>query len=198
MTGDTPNDTAGPPSKALSSKRPLPWSENPVIKRLKAGEEVKTYDECTIENISIRVAMIRNRCILRNVSLESSFCNNSQLFNSTIQSTTLHRSILFDCTWNETIATKHCQIIDKPLAFRRFPAEIRALIFEGAVEYNSEKVDCQGFSGMPPLVVALRGDPLLYREALAQFYKNNEFTYFGPFGLRAPQVAVERIQSLSI
>jgi hypothetical protein len=198
MAGDTPNDTASPPPKALSNKRPLPWSQNPVIKRLKAGEEVKTYDECTIENISIRVAMIRNKCILRNVSLESSFCNNSQLFNSTIQSTTLHRSILFDCTWNETIAMKHCQIIDRPLAFRRFPTEIRALIFEGAVEYNSENADRQGHFGMPPLVVALRGDPLLYSEVLAQFYKKNEFTYFGPFGLRAPQVAVERIQSLSI
>jgi hypothetical protein len=198
MTGGTSNDPAGPPSRALSNKRPRPWSENPVIKRLKAGEEVKTYEECTIENTSIRVAMIRNKCILRNVSLKNSFCNNSQLFNSTIQSTTLHRSILFDCTWNESIAVKHCQIIDKPLAFRRFPAEIRALIFEGAVEYNCEEAEHLRISGMPPLVVALRGDPLLYSEALAQFYKNNEFTYFGPFGLRAPQVAVERIQSLSI
>jgi hypothetical protein len=145
--------------------------------------------------------MIRNECTLRKVTIENSFTNNSQLFNSTIYGTTLHRCILFDCTWDQTVKMKHCQIVDRPLSFRRFPVEIRALIFGEVVEYNSKDFRRHNVHyRMPHLIIALRGDPLLHNEALNLFYKTNEFVYRGPNGFRPHQVsaALHRVQRLSI
>lgn len=96
---------------------------------------------------------------------------------------------------------KHCQIVNKPLSFRRFPVEIRALIFEKAVEYKSE--DFRRYNvhyRMPHLIVALRGDPLLHNEALNLFYKTNDFVYRGPNGVQPHRVAavLHRVQKMSI
>ena len=163
---------------------------HPVLHLLKNGEKVETYENCTIEDASIHLVRFRNNCLFRRINISDSLCNNSQFMNSAIRGTILNHCILFDCTWDEKTTLKHCQTITAPLAFRRFPAEIRALIFEEAVEWDGK---------MPNLVVALRGDPQLYREALGRFSKKNEFIYAGPNAIiAAPRAAIERIESLSI
>jgi hypothetical protein len=55
-----------------------------------------------------------------------------------------------------------------PLSLRRFPPEIRHMIFCDCVHFKDGKT--------PAILVALRGDPELYYEALQLFYERNYFT----------------------
>ena len=59
-----------------------------------------------------------------------------------------------------------CQVTFSPLALRRFPPEIRSLIFAHTAEYNGKT---------PNIIKALRGDEELYCEALELMYKVSTF-----------------------
>jgi hypothetical protein len=55
-----------------------------------------------------------------------------------------------------------------PSALRKVPPEVREMIFRYCVDFTDGET--------PPLIVALRGDKKLYREAMRLFYKFNFFT----------------------
>ncbi|KAF8849578.1 hypothetical protein BDZ45DRAFT_680434 [Acephala macrosclerotiorum] len=96
--------------------------------------------------------------------------DNCKLFNCTIQKSSLLTSRIHEC---KTISSSmsHCQTTSSPLAFRRFPAEIREMIFQGCITNatNSHK-------RTPKILIALRCDPEIYQEALRCYYKLNSFT----------------------
>jgi hypothetical protein len=80
-------------------------------------------------------------------------------------------------TNNSTLATEfpgldtalaQFEITSSPKAclFRKFPPEIREIIFKEAIEWDGK---------MPNLIVALRGDPELYFEAHEVLCKSNVF-----------------------
>lgn len=149
--------------------RPRPPPQHPVLGRLQRGENVKTYENHTIENTGIREVVLRDHCLVRRVEVDTSIANNCQFVYSTLRGINkLHRCVLFDCLVGSRTTLNHCQVITATLGFRRFPVEIRVLIFLKAIDWKGTT---------PPLVIALRGDPQLYREALEQLYKNNWFTY---------------------
>jgi hypothetical protein len=54
-----------------------------------------------------------------------------------------------------------------PLALRRFPPEIRAMIFTGCIHFGGFKT--------PAIIITLRGDKQMYEEAIQIFYKLNSF-----------------------
>jgi hypothetical protein len=54
----------------------------------------------------------------------------------------------------------------KACLFRKFPPEVREIIFDEAIEWDGKT---------PALIVALRGDPVLYFEALEVLSKSNVF-----------------------
>jgi hypothetical protein len=60
-----------------------------------------------------------------------------------------------------------CIVTTSPLALRKFPPEIREMIFQRCIDTRDNK--------SPSIIIALRGDKELYREAIKVFYKLNFF-----------------------
>ncbi len=61
----------------------------------------------------------------------------------------------------------NCTMTSSPLAFRKFPPEIRAMIFNGCIHFGGFKT--------PAIIIALRGDKEMYEEDIQIFYKLNLF-----------------------
>ena len=59
----------------------------------------------------------------------------------------------------------NCSMTSSPLAIRKFPPEIRAMIFAGCINNVGYKT--------PTILKALRGDKEMYEEAIQIFYKLN-------------------------
>jgi hypothetical protein len=125
--------------------------------------------KCRYNNVELRNMTIRD-CSLRYVQIHgsvihSSTFDNCQLFNCTVFDSNLLESELHE-TKIMGCSLKSCKSTASPLAFRKFPPEIREMIFQR----------CIGFNGnTPPLFIALRGDQELYKEALGVFCKLNYF-----------------------
>jgi hypothetical protein len=106
-------------------------------------------------------AIITNGLIQRcseiwNAELHRMVVHSSDIINSTIARSGLYTSALHKCKLtNNTI--RDSEITTSPLALRRFPPEIRQVIFREALG---------GMVYTPELIIALRGDPQLYFEAL--------------------------------
>jgi hypothetical protein len=86
-------------------------------------------------------------------------------------------------------------ITKSPLAFNKFAPELRCQIFSYCLEWANTK------ARTPNLIIALRGDPTLYHEALDLFYKANTFnmSYENKRGRELMESsAFEGIQKLSL
>jgi hypothetical protein len=178
-----------PYPKTIPMPPKSPTYLHPLVLRVQNNEYVETRKDCIIEAESVTMVWFKDDCLLRVVTTNDCLVNDSQFFNSTINRSILKNCVLFDCTWDEETTMEHCQVITETLAFRRFPSVVRTLIFEHAVEGNGV---------MPPLIVALRGDQQLYREALNVFSKKNEFVYCGLKLADTNHAAIARIYSLSL
>jgi hypothetical protein len=105
-----------------------------------------------------------NSCEIKDSTLGDISDHNSSISTCQIDNTKLHFSKLYSCE----ISQDTQQISCKPLStFRRFPPEIRTMIFSHAIKPTSE---------LPPLITAFRGDQLLYHEALEYIHKTQGFT----------------------
>jgi hypothetical protein len=109
-------------------------------------------------------SVFRASSTLTNLALSHCTFNDVLLKSCTIRAGILHHYILFDCDIGNSVF-KHCQFVKAPLALRRFAPEIRAIIFEHVI-----KDDCT-FGKIPALVKSLRGDQVLYKEAVHALYK---------------------------
>jgi DNA repair exonuclease SbcCD nuclease subunit len=137
---------------------------NTLLQRLENGEEVRVYEGGkTIKNATINDAIFRENCTLDHAAINNSIFNDVKLKHSIIQHCVLHYCVLEFCTASNSVL-KHCQVIKSPLALRRFAPEIRMLIFDYVIE---------GHGKTPKLVKALRGDQVMYREALEVLYKKS-------------------------
>ncbi|KAE9378883.1 hypothetical protein N431DRAFT_460208 [Stipitochalara longipes BDJ] len=152
---------------------------NTLLARLSAGFEAPTYSSVTLSPYptngnptnpntlptSIRSSLFRASSSLSNLTLYNCIFNNVLLRHCIVVNGILHNCILIDCKIRNSVVKK-CQVVNKPLALRRFPAEIREIIFEYA---SSAQIGQEG--KIPNLVKALLGDQVLYHEAIEAMYK---------------------------
>jgi hypothetical protein len=127
-------------------------------------------EDSTLSGVTIRKTMVKN-CVLRYVEIHTSTISNStlehcQLFNSTIDNGSAEDTMIHECKFRG-LKMKRCKVTTSPLGLRRFPPEIRAMIFEYSTPWDSNKAKT------PEILVALRGDCELYEEAIKTFYKQN-------------------------
>lgn len=84
---------------------------------------------------------------------------NCNIWNSEVSNVVIHANN----KWSNT-STNRCVTIQSPLAFRKFPPELRETIFRQAILEYIGLFD--GYRTTTPLIAALRGDPALYLEAV--------------------------------
>ncbi|KAL5326607.1 hypothetical protein ACEPPN_004294 [Leptodophora sp. 'Broadleaf-Isolate-01'] len=103
---------------------------------------------------------------LRGCDISLSTLDDCKLSNCTVSECDLVNSALHETKFAKS-SMENCKVITSPLALRRFCPELRKLIFERCIH------SCDNTS--PVLLVALRGDPELYYEAMKCFYRLNKF-----------------------
>jgi hypothetical protein len=103
-------------------------------------------------------------CSIRDSTLHSTCSHNSSISQCQINSSKLHFSNLHSCQISPETQQTSCA----PLStLRRFPPEIRTMIFAYAIKPTSE---------LPPLITAFRGDKVLYYDTLEYIHKTQGFT----------------------
>jgi hypothetical protein len=133
---------------------------------------IATLLNCTVTSQNLHKATLSN-CTLRNVELHNSTVTGSTLrncclYDCTIHTSKLHKSFIFGAK-----AMLKCELNDTEICaslpeLKKFSVEVREMIFKEVLEgcWNGKA---------PGLLVALRGHPDLYFEALAIFRKVNTF-----------------------
>jgi uncharacterized protein YjbI with pentapeptide repeats len=144
-------------------------------------------ENSTLSGLTIRKTILRN-CVLRHVKIHASTISNSlyhctvhtstiseecslekcNVLNSTISGCTAIDSDIHESTFTK-VKMNRCNITTSPLALRRFPPEIRAMILAYCTLWKCWKPKT------PDMILALRGDQQLYQEALRAFHKQNWF-----------------------
>ncbi|KAF4628089.1 hypothetical protein G7Y89_g10064 [Cudoniella acicularis] len=110
-------------------------------------------------------------CTLSNLTIETSNIYGSTLYNCDISNSTIQDSKVFNCRLHHIEATNSAVgaksvFTTSPLALRRFPPEIRELIYKLSLRWRGQT---------PRLLQALCGDPELYYKALAVMTRFNIF-----------------------
>jgi uncharacterized protein YjbI with pentapeptide repeats len=137
-----------------------------IVNRSKINEKPPPISQCRIQTSRVESEEIRD-CILNDCKLLVDVAFNVQLQ---------------DCMF-ERAPIRHARglhITRSPLAFRKFPPEIRLLIF-------AEALADTWWGKTPHLITALRVDPVLYYEAMEVFISTNSFT-LSPRNEKSPQL----------
>jgi hypothetical protein len=138
-------------------------NKKPVVKEKSID---KTIIGGQITGINVRAFEIRNASLfdceifaskIFHSSLKKCKVFNSEIDASNIFDSKLHEVKLAGC------GTVCCKISTASLALRRFPPEIRRMILDLCINPD--------FGITPPVVIALRGEPQLYGEALETWDK---------------------------
>ena len=112
----------------------------------------------TLSKLNITTSTLTT-CSLSNCTISTSTIKDCTLSNCNITNSTLHESPFVKSKLSG------CQVTTSPLALRRFPTELRDMIFKDCLQIEEGK--------SPALLIALRGDKELYEEALEVYYKTN-------------------------
>ncbi|KAE9378850.1 hypothetical protein N431DRAFT_396722 [Stipitochalara longipes BDJ] len=172
----------------------LPSIKNSIIQ----GTTIRktSFIGCTLRHADIFGSTISGSILsnvkLSNCAIDGSTLNVVRLTNSTVVSSSLvdsklHETPIANCSMD------NCTMTSSPLAFRKFPPEIRSMIFAGCIDFNHRKT--------PVVLVALRSDKEIYEEAIQIFYKLNWFRVklqnLSGFGSMSRK-ALESIQNFSL
>jgi hypothetical protein len=122
-------------------------------------------------------------CEIKGSTLNGIGSHNSSVSECLIENSKLYLSRLHACRLLQ--GTKQ---VSKPVSsFRRFSPEIRKVIFK--LCKNLDETDCQ----VPALIVALRGDQVLYHEALEAVYENGTIGLLDLYKLNNAQLRYAQI-----
>jgi Pentapeptide repeats (8 copies) len=141
-----------------------------------ATRQLANFFDSTINGTTLRntsfMSCTLNRVEIHGSVISDSILSNCQLSNCTMKYSSvvdskLHETKIFDCSMD------NCTMTMSPLALRKFPPEIRAMIFEDCLDINDE--ECQGIdkSNYPALLSALRCDKAMFQEAMDIMSKVN-------------------------
>jgi uncharacterized protein YjbI with pentapeptide repeats len=141
-----------------------------VTANASSSEMSGVMENCTIRNIRILKTDIRN-CTLYHVEIHTSDITDSKLYNcevfhSSVKTSELFDTGLHDCDFEKS-KMSGCNITNSPLPLRKFPYEIRNMIFQLCLDSEDGKT--------PDLLAALRTDKILYPQAISLFHKSNFF-----------------------
>ena len=111
---------------------------------------------CTIMNATL-VNTVLDGCVLINCDVRDCRLKESHIKSSKVVNTKFINSLRSKCDFSPT----------PPLSpFKRIPPEVRIMIILKVIMWKGTT---------PPLIAALRGDPVLYREALDVLHKTSTF-----------------------
>jgi hypothetical protein len=131
------------------------------------------FNECLIEESKIRRSTITDCKVTFYVKIHTSTIKggvftDAYFSNCQIKSSRVRRSTLHETGFDDLYGQKFTFTFS-PLAFRKFPPAVRSLIFTHVL---AGAADERGWAGeAPALIVALRTEPELYREAMDVMYK---------------------------
>lgn len=131
--------------------QPVPISPNSAL-RLELRSKC-IFKDCNLKNVALE------DCLIVNATITDSSLDRCVLYNSHINSSLVMESKLVKCLRSK------CEVSPTP-TFNSIPAEIRNLIFSNAIEWNGKT---------PNVVAAVRGDPVLYAEALGVLHRQSTF-----------------------
>jgi uncharacterized protein YjbI with pentapeptide repeats len=119
-------------------------------------------NDCGIESTEISGALITGGfleyCLnIQNSEIHRAIVYTCDLLHSTVAHSGLYKTKVYECKLSKNIS-KDSEITTSPLTLRKFPTEIRQIIFRNTFEFAGRYT--------PDLIVALRGEPKLYFEAL--------------------------------
>jgi uncharacterized protein YjbI with pentapeptide repeats len=166
---------------------------------------IKTAEESTLDGIDLQETMIKN-CVLISAHVRTSVVHDSTFDNCKLDRTTIHNSTFKNCRLINCVVRDSSFVDSKlhetntansdflrttntrsRLAFRKFPPEVREMIFRRCLYFGGKT---------PSLLIALRGDPELYREALVLFYKLNIFRLNGSNYTAAKLMSKSAVQGI--
>ncbi|KAG4441085.1 hypothetical protein IFR05_003439 [Cadophora sp. M221] len=93
-------------------------------------------------------------------------CNLKHICPTVLSECDLVNTVLHETKFAK-LSMENCRVTTSPLSIRRFCPELRKLVFERCVHTRDNT--------SPVLLVALRGNPEFYYEALECFYRQNRF-----------------------
>jgi len=143
---------------------------------------------CTIQGVTMNGNGASSSAVFRRADITTCTIKSIQIHNCTILDCQVHHCELFNCTVKNSTIVKSslhmtskiincslddCTVTKSPLAFHRFPREIRAMIFQCCLAWVSDNNTM--VRKTPKLLVALRCDSKLYSEAIKLFYRQNYF-----------------------
>jgi hypothetical protein len=138
------------------------------------------------QRVEVRPLIFQNSTLCgieihRGVLVRSSALDHVRIHGCTIADSALKKCKLFNClVWNcllieseihetrvQRSSMDSCNVTKSPLALRKFPVEVRKLIFQRCLHTCTNR--------SPSIIVALRCNKELYPEAIKLYYKLNYF-----------------------
>ncbi|KAL2074850.1 hypothetical protein VTL71DRAFT_8629 [Oculimacula yallundae] len=151
--GESPPNLSSTPSATTESSLA---KSHPIIKTNQLhGHEVRNtvFISCNLRDMNLQ------GCTVSMSTLDNCKLSKCAVTNCNLVSTALHESKF------ASSSVERCKITTSPLALRKFPPELRILIFERCIDFEDRIT--------PSILSALRGDPELYSEAIDCFYRLN-------------------------
>jgi hypothetical protein len=122
------------------------------------------FVRCSLTDMRLINCFIMNTTLINSL-LERCLLVNCELRGCSLVASSIKTSRIVNSTFTNSLRSK-CHVTPTP-PFNRIPLEIRAMVFSEVIEWKGKT---------PALIAALRGDPILYREALGVFRKTCTFT----------------------
>lgn len=142
----------------------------------------------TVRNTHI-INCVLEYVVIHNSTIERSTLSNCNVFNAKITESTVLDSKLHDTPLGSRCSVTACKVTTCTLALREFPPEIRDMIVRYCMEFVHGKT--------PPLLIALRGDPDLYQQALKFLYRLNPFVLDAKTILKLDKISKKVLKNIT-
>lgn len=151
----------------------------PFLKALET-QNIQVCQNGTLDGVILRDKVFRSECTITNTQLTNCIIMNSFLTNTKLDHCIIAKCELRECRLIYS-SIKESKVIDSEFTFclrskcdvtptpplNRIPPEIGVKIFSDVIEWKGKT---------PALIAAVRGDPVLYREALGVLRRTCTFS----------------------
>jgi hypothetical protein len=117
------------------------------------------FKDCVLTDTELNCCLI-SKATITNTVLEGCILVNCDVLDCVLKDSHLKSSKIVESEFINSLRSK-CEVRPTPY-FNRIPPEVRVMIMSNAIRWNGKT---------PALLAAVRGDPVLYREALSTLPK---------------------------